>query len=154
MAFIRGNQSILRRWDVLDPKHTAPPNEWHELLCLGTNLWLSPFDGPAIKLYFDLRPEDIVLALDSGGAVVVSGRFKTAKSDIGHIVPIVGYQAGDAGVTHFILDDTWGDYRTLYETVNGNDILMPLKDFIPIIRPAGEIRKLGHVVPRFTGGAE
>jgi hypothetical protein len=147
LNFIRENPQIQQRWDKIDPKHTIPPNQWHELLCLGTNLWLGT---NKIQLYWNLLLEDVVKAVDAGGAVVMSGKFRTVNSEIGHIVPVVGYQAEGPTVTHLILDDTWGDYRTLYRQTNGDNVVMPVKDYLSFIRPNNENRKWGHIVPRYT----
>jgi hypothetical protein len=147
LNFIRESPDVQKRWDKIDPKHTIPPNQWHELLCLGTNLWLG---SKKIKLYWNLLLSDIIKALDTGGAVVMSGKFRTANSEIGHIVSVVGYQSEGAAVTHLILDDTWGDYRTLYRNQNGNDVVMTVSDYMALIRPNDESRKWGHIVPRYT----
>jgi hypothetical protein len=153
MAFIRSDPRVLRRWDAIDPFRKIPPNEWHELLCLGANLWLAPFRGPEVKLRFDLRLEDVARVVGLGGAVVMSGRFKTEGSEMGHVVPVVGFRAGDSEIiTHLILDDTWGDYRTRYKSGRGDDVLMPAADFYALLRPQGESLKLGHVVPAYKAG--
>jgi hypothetical protein len=153
MTFIRSSPQVLRRWDVLDPAHKIPPNEWHELLCLGTNLWLAPFRGPEIRLRFDLRLEDVARAVGLGGAVVMSGRFETERSEIGHIVSVVGFRAEDSEIlSHLILDDPWGDYRTRYRSAQGDDVFMPAVDFYALLRPWGETCKLGHVVPAYAAG--
>jgi hypothetical protein len=155
MAFIRQDPQVGRRRDVIDPGHKIPPNEWHELLCLGTNLWLAPFRGPRVTLRFDLRLEEVARVIGQGGAVVMSGRFKTEKSEIGHIVPVVGFRVGDTDIlSHLILDDTWGDYRTLYKSEKGDDVLMPAADFYALLRPQGETLKLGHVVPAYQAGGK
>jgi hypothetical protein len=147
LNFIRENPEVQRRWDKIDPKHTIPPNQWHELLCLGTNLWLNT---KRIKLYWNLLIEEVVKAIDTGGAVVMSGKFRAANSEIGHIVPVVGYQSEGSTVTHLILDDTWGDYRTLYNNHHGDDVAMAIPDYMSFIRPLDEARKWGHIVPRYT----
>lgn len=155
MSFIRSDPAVGRRWDAIDPAHRIPPNEWHELLCLGTNLWLAPFRGPRITLRFDLGLRDVAGVIESGGAVVMSGRFKTEKSEIGHIVPVVGFHVGDSEIlTHLVVDDTWGDYRTLYKSDKGDNVLMPAADFYALLRPQGESLKLGHVVPAYQAGAK
>jgi hypothetical protein len=153
MAFIRSAPAVLRRRDVIDPSRRFPPNEWHELLCLGTNLWLAPFRGPEIRLRFDLGLRDIVSAIEAGGAAVMSGLFQTEKSEIGHVVPVVGFVLADSEIlTHLILDDPWGDYRTLYKSERGDDVLMPAADFYALLRPRGKSLKLGHIVPAYRAG--
>lgn len=156
LDFIRSNPQVQRRWDQIDPKHAIPPNQIHELLCLGTNLWLAPLNGPKIVLRWDLRLNDIVAAIDQGGTVVMSGRFQDAKSgEIGHIVTVVGYQAEESGeVTHFILDDPWGDYQSLYKIQRGDDIFMPVSHWLSMIRDQNKAVKFGHVIPKYIQAQE
>lgn len=152
LDFIRASPAVQRRWDVIDPGHKTPPNQIHELLCLGTNLWLAPVGGPEIVLRWDLRLADIVEDVDRGGAVVMSGRFQDYRSgEIGHIVTVVGYQATDNGeVTHVILDDPWGDYETLYKVQRGDDVFMPVEHWVSMIREQYKPVKFGHVIPRYV----
>jgi hypothetical protein len=83
----------------------------------------------------------------------MSGRFQTPKSEIGHMVPVVGFQVEDSDIlSYLILDDTWGDYRTQYTSTDGDDVLMPAVDFYALLRPQGETLKLGHVVPPYPAG--
>jgi hypothetical protein len=35
LDYIRQNPEVQKRRDQIDPKHNIPPNQWHELLCLG-----------------------------------------------------------------------------------------------------------------------
>jgi len=157
MDFIRSNPTVKKRWDVIDPQHTTPPNQIHELICLGTNLWIEHLKGPKIELLWQLYPSDVVKIIDEGGAVVMSGRFQDSKIGyLGHIVAVVGYQATDAGeITHFIIDDPWGDYETLYRVQRGDDVFMPLSDWLSMMREQKNPYKFGHVIKKFkTQGTE
>ena len=151
LDFIRSSPQVQRRWDEIDPGHNTPPNQIHELLCLGANLWLEPMNGPKIALRWDLRIGDVVAAIAKGGAVVMSGRFKDHKSgEIGHIVAVVGYQADDSGeITHFILDDPWGDYESMYKAQRGDDVFMPVGHWHSMIREQNKAVKFGHVIPKY-----
>ncbi|GMO52012.1 MAG: hypothetical protein Pg6C_17210 [Treponemataceae bacterium] len=151
LDFIRSSPQVQRRWDIIEPAHKTPPNQIHELLCLGTNLWIAPMAGSPVTLRWDLRLADIVKAIDGGGAVVMSGRFKDHLSgEIGHIVPVVGYQADDNGnVTHVILDDPWGDYETLYKVQRGDDVYMPVEHWMSMIRDQDKLVKFGHVIQKY-----
>ena len=155
LDFIRSNPAVQKRWDEIDPQHKTPPNQLHELLCLGTNLWTEHLGGPKILLLWQLSIADIKAAIDNGGAVVMSGRFQDERSgEIGHIVPVVGYQADDSGaVTHFILDDPWGDYSSLYRVQRGDDIFMPVADWLSMIRDQNKPLKFGHVIKRYFRAA-
>jgi hypothetical protein len=151
LEFIRSNPVVQKQWDLIDPQHKTPPNQWHELLCLGTNLWVERLYGPKIELLWQLSIGDIKEIIAKGGAVVVSGRFQDERSgEIGHIVPVVGYQTDDMDrVTHLILDDPWGDYETKYKIQRGDDIFMPVTDWLSMIREQNKQFKFGHVIKRY-----
>jgi len=155
LDFIQKNFAVRKRWMELCPKQDIPANQIHETLCLGTNLWLEQLRGPKIVLLWALGLADIKKVIDDGGAVVMSGRFQDARSgEIGHIVPVVGYQADDEGfVTHVILDDPWGDYESQYQIQRGDDIFMPVNDWLSMIRDQGQAKKFGHVIPRYYRAA-
>jgi len=152
LDFIRSSPIVQKRWDVIDPQHKTPPNQLHELLCLGTNLWIEHLGGPKIELLWCLYPADVVKIIDKGGAVVMSGRFQDVKyGELGHIVAVVGYQATEAGeLTHFILDDPWGDYTTMYQVQQGDDVFMPIADWLSMMREQKSPYKFGHVVKKFA----
>lgn len=154
MNFMMNDNTVLVAWKQIDPARTYPPNEWHAILALGTNLWLRAngllcqFKN-AVEFREDIYPENIINAIDDGGAVVCSGRFATAnKKTIGHVVCVVGYEKTDEE-TSFILDDSWGNYHDGYVTHNGNDIKMDLSDFTNLMRPCGCFPKIGHIVSMF-----
>jgi hypothetical protein len=100
---------------------------------------------------WNLTTIDVRKIIDNGGTVVVSGRFQDEKSgEIGHIVPVVGYQIVDDTITHMILDDPWGDYATKYRVQRGDDIFMPLSDWYSLIRDCNMTKKFGHVIKRYN----
>jgi hypothetical protein len=155
LSFIQNNPAVQKRWKEICPKQDIPANQIHETLCLGTNLWIEQLKGPRIQLLWALSLDDIKKVIDDGGAVVMSGRFQDARSgEIGHIVPVVGYQADDTGaVTHVIIDDPWGDYETLYRIQRGDDVFMSANDWLAMIREQGKTKKFGHVIPRYYRAA-
>jgi hypothetical protein len=152
LDFIRSNPKVQQRWDIIDPRHKTPPNQIHELLCLGANLWMASIAAPSVELRWDLVLADIIAVLDGGGSVVMSGRFQDVWSgEIGHIVPFVGYQADDGGtITHLILDDPWGDYETMYRVQRGDDVFMPVDDWLRMIREQDKPKKFGHVIRKYA----
>jgi len=155
LDFIRTNPAVQEKWAQVCPRKDIPPNQLHEVLCFGTNLWIESLKGPKIQLLWSLGIKDIKKAIDDGGAVVMSGRFQDQRSgEIGHIVPVVGYQATDEGeVTHVIIDDPWGDYESLYKIQRGDDIFMSYADWLATIRDQGKERKFGHVIPKYYRAA-
>lgn len=154
MNFMMNDNTVLVAWRKIDPAGSYPPNEWHAILALGTNLWLRA-NGllcqykNAVEFREDVTAEDVTRTIVNGGAVVCTGRFITAqKKTIGHVVCVVGYENDDNEKT-FVLDDSWGDYHDGYVTQNGNDVKMSFADFTSLLRPCGSPKKMGHIVSMF-----
>lgn len=155
MDFILSSNACQNMWKRLDPCGKCPPNEWHPVLAYGTNLWLES-SGLCSKNVVEWREDiffsDIIKNIDAGGSYVCSGVFVAqGKKTIGHVVAVVGYESSDEA-TDFIIDDSWGDYHTEYASHNGNDVKMPLGDFMRLMRPCGFVRKMGHFVRPFKNG--
>ena len=135
MRFILSDGETLALWRKLDPIGRHDANEWHPVIEFGEN--------------WEIR--DIEKIIMDGGAFVASGVFAAeGKKTIGHVVAVVGFRTDEDGsVTHFVLDDSWGDYRTEYKIQNGNDVEMPAADFMKLLRPCGFPIKMGHKVNPF-----
>lgn len=154
MHFILSDWRVDAYWKKVDPLGRYAPNEWHPVLAFGTNLYLrergliKKTDADAVEWGEWRSKSQIVNAIKDGGAAVLSGLFVAeGKNTIGHVVACVGYRVDDEGnLTHFILDDSWGDYRTEYRNQKGNDIEMPIEDFNSKIRHCGADNKMAHLV--------
>ena len=151
MHFILADKRVDTFWRIMDPARRYPPNEWHAVLAFGTNRYMRECgltDGQAVEWSEKRRLCEIQDVITSGGAAVVSGIFTAeGKKTIGHVVACVGFKADDDGeLTHFILDDSWGDYRTEYKSKNGNDVEMPLDDFKAMIRSCNHDCKMAHLI--------
>ena len=153
MHFILADMRVDRFWRGLDRTGQYPPNEWHPVLAYGTNLYmrecgLISTNEAAVEWSEKRKISDIKMAIVNGGAAILSGVFTAeGKKTIGHVVACVGYKSDDNGnITHFILDDSWGDYRTEYSSHNGNDIEMPVSDFMLKIRNCNSDVKMAHIV--------
>lgn len=151
--FILADARVDACWKKIDPKGMYTPNEWHPVLAFGTNLYLRERgligkDESVVEWGEWRSKSDIVGTLRNGGAAVLSGLFVAeGRNTIGHVVACVGFKEDDDGnLTHFILDDSWGDYRTEYRMQNGNDIEMPLEDFNSKIRHCGADNKMAHLI--------
>lgn len=153
MDFILHDERTLALWKVLDQSGQNAPNEWHPVLALGTNLFLREKglvgkDVNAVEWGEWRSKSQITETIRNGGAAVLSGLFPAGgRKIIGHVVACVGFKEDDEGnITHFIIDDSWGDYRTEYRNQNGNDIEMPLEDFNSKIRHCGADNKMAHLI--------
>lgn len=153
MHFILSDDRVDSYWKKIDPIGRYAPNEWHPVLAYGTNLYMRERgligkNGMAVEWSEHHTAESVAQAVKDGGAAVLSGVFTAeGKKTIGHVVAAVGYRTDDDGhLTHFIIDDSWGDYRTEYADHNGNDVEMPLPDFMAMIRSCNQRAKMAHIV--------
>ncbi len=153
MHFILADRRVDSYWRKIDAAGNYPPNEWHPVLAYGTNLFLRErgliaFGENAVEWGEKRSLSDIQNVLLEGGSAVLSGVFTAeGKKTIGHVVACVGYRTDEDGnITHFILDDSWGDYHTEYADTNGNDIEMSLADFKSMIRSCNQDWKMAHIV--------
>ena len=153
MHFILADKTVDSFWRKLDPAGRYAPNEWHPVLAYGTNRYMRQCGllgekDSAVEWGEDRTLADIQLSVSEGGAAVLSGVFiAEGKKTIGHVVACVGIKTDDNGnITHFILDDSWGDYRTEYENHNGNDVEMTVADFMALIRHCNSNFKMAHIV--------
>ena len=153
MHFILSDKRVDAYWRRIDPIGRCAPNEWHPVLAYGTNLFLRERgvvgnDTVPVAWSEQHTVREIVQVIEGGGAAVLSGVFLAeGKQTIGHVVAAVGFKTDENGrLTQFIIDDSWGDYRTEYKNRNGNDIEMPLEDFQTKIRHCGTDCKLAHLV--------
>lgn len=153
MHFILADKDVDSFWRKLDPPGRYAPNEWHAVLAYGTNLYMKQCgllaEGESAVEWGERRSvSDIQKTLDEGGAAVLSGVFVAeGKKTIGHVVACVGYKTDDSGkISHFVIDDSWGDYRTEYANQNGNDVEMPLADFKAMIRSCNMDFKMAHLI--------
>lgn len=152
MHFILADSRVDYFWRKLDTAGHFAPNEWHPVLAYGTNLYMRECEllkknETAVEWNERLSISEIKSVLEGGGSVVFSGVFIAGgKKTIGHVVACVGLRTDDENITHFIIDDSWGDYRTEYTIPDGNDIEMPYDDFKALLRPCGAELKMGHIV--------
>ena len=158
MFFLNNDKYVLEAWRKVDPAGSYPPNEWHPVLAYGTNLFLRQKgllgdEADAVEFSERRSLSQFIRAIDFGGTCVTSGLFTFKNKKVcGHVVAVVGYKTDAEGnVLSLVIDDPWGDYRTRYENVRGNDIEMPVADFKKIIRPAGQDIKIGHIIIKFRG---
>jgi len=151
MRFIMTDPATLNRWKQIDPRGEIPPNEWHPVLAFGTNRFLQTMgiDSPPVTFFEAASREEIIAAIDAGGAAVISGYFpRDGKTSMHHVVAVTGYGT-DAGNFYFIIDDPWGDYRTGYKSYNGKNIRLPAAAFGALIKPQGAAKKWAHIIRSF-----
>jgi len=153
MRFIYTDPATLKRWEQVDPKKEIPPNQWHSVLAYGAGRFLKNlgYDAAAIEFRDSVSVNEIVGAIDAGGAAVLSGIFQQNRKPLNHIVAAVGY-GNDKNGFYFIIDDPWGNYHTDYKDHNGKGIRMPMADFAKIMKPQSSEKKWAHIVKKYEGG--
>ena len=156
LEFIRSDPDCLQLWAVLDPGKSNPANQWMPVLALGCARWL----GLPNAFKFDNNSNPLIMAqwIIAGGACVVSGHYPAIRNDgspsvIDHITALVGLGYIDMGaagiaVQYWIMDDSYGDYRTKYMTKFGDNINMPKADFDTYLKEVGSVTKRCIFIPK------
>lgn len=136
----------------------TPANEIHDVMAFAVNTWVGE---DVVKFVWNTSIESLIAALLNGKASALSGSFPYRRKDgnlitIGHVVCLVGFETEQQNITasnidlkkikNFIIDDPFGDYTTLYGSVNGNDVKMPYTDFIKIIRTENTTQKWAYLI--------
>jgi len=147
MRFIYSDAATLKRWEQIDPKKEIPPNQWHAVLSYGAGRFLKTFGYDPSTVVFNTAVSitEIINAVNSGGAAVVSGQFSQNGKPLHHIVAVVGYGEDKDGF-YFIIDDPWGNHKTDYKNHNGKGVRMYLADFNRIMKPLNSEKKWAHII--------
>jgi hypothetical protein len=151
MRFIYSDQPSLNKWRQLDPQGNIPPNQWHAVLAFASNRFVRKYGFNSTPVVFNtsVSVDEIVAAIDGGGAAVISGLFPQAgRAPLRHVVAAVGYGRNEGGF-YFIIDDPWGNYHTGYKNHDGKAIRMPIADFNRMMNAQGQPRKWAHIVKKF-----
>jgi len=158
MTFINTNPDVIHYyknnpepWIRSLYEKNYPANEIHSIVEYAVNLWVGK---KVVSFTTNATLEQIVTHLFNKKLCVFSGNFpyedKAGKlKTIGHVVCGVGFSTVQDDifnapinpnlVNNIIIDDPFGNYKTNYKNVNGNDIYMPINDFINIIKTQGSI---------------
>lgn len=91
------------------------------------------FDNCKADLSYNLKESQIIehLSKGPGHVILTSGVF----NKLSHVISIVGYVKENDEVTHFIIDDSYGNPLEGYahKGVGGNDVEYPKNDFLKAI---------------------
>lgn len=164
IEFLRENKIIDLYYKKNYPREhrqKVPANEIPMVREFGINLWM----GKRVSNFtFGARMNDIAYSLIKGKACAVSGLWPYKSGDviksIGHIVCVCGFQTAQENIEKinspfnidcnkiisFIVDDPYGDYRTNYTDIRGNDVIVPYRDFFRIVKENGQNRKWTHFI--------
>lgn len=149
MEYLRTDRLVQKWYAAAFPQQFAlgiPANEFPPAREYGLNAWM----GRAVNRFsWGATIQEIVYSLIKKKAVVVSGEFPYVTADgrkkgISHVVCVVGFESAQDNVLRvpnatiiqpdllstMIIDDPYGDYRNGYKEKRGNDIPVPMKDFI------------------------
>lgn len=122
-------------FDLKNNMPIYPPQEVHAVLEWGVNSWIG---HDADRFTTRATAADLLGYLDTNGGVMLSGRFPMPGGEMGHIVSLAGYILAGEQLTHWIIDDPYGDWHTNYSSAKGNDIAIDASEFEEIFeRPGG-----------------
>ncbi len=147
LLYIRTDQNCINLWKSYDPNGKIPINQWMAPLALGLAKWLGVYYAASFKM---CKWEEMRDCIIDGGACVVSGHYATKKNAIDHITVLVGvdYDETTQEVKNWIMDDSYGDYHTLYESHNGDNIIMSHSDMLTLLKEMGYNSKRCILVPK------
>jgi hypothetical protein len=117
-----------------------PAVQIHQLLSDFTNLWI----GQKVTHFSERAVISTIFSeLRIGRPVVISGDFpRTGKTNLGHIVTLVGYNSMNNDV---IYDDPYGKTYIWDGVQSGNDVTVPFDLFVRDIKPGGNsVYKMAH----------
>ena len=150
LKFIAGQQA---------EANTTFGNEIHEVMEFAINTMMGV---DVDNLVTQCHIQDILFNITKGGAAVVSGVWPYKnKTHIHHVVCLAGFTTSqlDADtaaspdlidltkVVEIIIDDPFGDYKSIYSSDNGNDVYQPYADFISIMNePMNKLAKRAHLI--------
>ena len=142
----KNKQAELAPWSLGE----YPPDQVHVVLEWGFNKWVGQ---DADTFSANARAADLLITLESGGGVVLSGRFPRpgATHDMGHIVSLAGYVMLDASseIVRWIVDDPYGDWHSNYTDAKGNNIDFTLPEFERIF-DRGDGKYYAHMIRRYS----
>ena len=117
-------QKVLAPWSI----DQYAPQEVHPVLEWGVNKWI----GRTVdRFYSNTKIEDLQELLVTGKGVVLSGTFPLPNKELHHIVSLAGYIKEET-ITHYIIDDPYGNWFANYADPHGNNIQLPIDTFIDI----------------------
>lgn len=140
-------------WIRQEFRRGRPANEIHEVMYFAVNTWVG---RNVVSFNYRTPLEEMVSSLLDGRACVLSGNFLSKRSNgeivsIGHVICLVGFETSQENIEptnidkskiiNFIVDDSYGNYKTFYVDRNGNDIVMPMVDFMKYIKAPNTDRK-------------
>jgi hypothetical protein len=131
LAFFRGYRQFAQKhapwfFDGMKPK--VPLNEIPQITVKTVN----DLFGNVAKLAEHYNLKYITDKLKDGYGFAALGRIVTPNGKLyKHVVSIAGYETDKSGkVTNVIIDDPYGAYKTNYEYKAGNDVKVPVREFI------------------------
>lgn len=131
-----------------------PPNQVHAMLEWAVNHLTN---SKIVRFTTSATFTQIIAHIMKGGGIVLSGQFPLGDRYLGHIVSLAGHMTDQNDITpehidtrkisHVIIDDPYGDYRTEYADHRGNDVIMPVNEFKDIFNERGSMtQKWAHFV--------
>ena len=154
LYFMRKNQRCVSMYNMIDPKHASPMNEWMPVLATAIEEYL---DIHAAPLVFGCAEVSIKAHIDAGDGMVIHGYYQFIRKDgvslvgSGHFQSLCGYVQEDTGnkvISSFIVDDPFGDPNTHYVSQAGDNVLISRKMWQEQVKPYGVGGKDVIIIPK------
>ena len=128
-----------------------PATEIHEMLEWGIN-YMMTWDIDRFSMKVDI--ETIIEKLQQKCGIVLSGLFPVNNTNWGHIVSLAGFVTTNEdkapsidNISHFIIDDPRGEYRTDYQDMRGNNVRITKNKFMDIFKDTKSRKnKWAHII--------
>jgi len=107
-------------------RENIEPNEVHMVVSEAVNRIV----GKKVTVFETKKTvHNIFIELEAGHPLVITGSF----TSFGHAVAVVGATYTPGGeIKEFIIDDPYGNYKTGYKDKHGNNIHIPVMEFMQI----------------------
>jgi hypothetical protein len=135
----------------------AKCNPWNVSYCIA---WaVNKAAGKKICTVEEASLQDMVFHILQGGIVGIGGGFVKGGTS-GHFVAVVGVEtdqnideinvSDDVDITKIktiIMDDPWGDYTSQYKNHDGNDVTLPVENFLSLTFGKSKVKTMQMYYP-------
>ncbi|MDC7225203.1 MAG: hypothetical protein PQJ61_00400 [Spirochaetales bacterium] len=151
LAYSKAREIAPGVWNEKQGLPRIPLNEVHVMLEWGINYLMKK---EVDMFVMGVKIEYIIQKLYEGCGIMMSGEIPFRNMTIGHMVSIAGYITIDDekepsidNVSHFIMDDPFGNFRTDYRDTRGNNIKITVDEFIRFFKDTkSRTKKWAHII--------
>ena len=138
-------------WDFEKSEPKKPLNEIHVMLEWGINHLMEK----QVDIFTtELEVEIMIRKINEGCGIILSGEIPFYDRTIGHMVSLAGFvtidddkQPSIRNISHFIIDDPFGNFRTNYKDTRGNNIKITVEEFTRFFKDTeSKTHKWAHII--------